>query len=269
MPPSGTVRCRAIYVAAAMDDPVARRIVDSCVTLVSRLGCCLRCPERARRLRCGLPAAAPGAGQARRRRERRCTVPTPRPRSGVPARGRREPPTLTCTYASLTRMQPAHPAQHPGRVPHRDRPACRRAGQRRGRGQRLLQALTREAVPERRPGDADRDRRQRAPRPGLQRPPPQPGRVAGQGSRVQPADTGSRACRPGHRPREPAFERIAHPSVDADGRRTPALRFGDPRVQALAGALCQTLLAATGITSKSLRALDDRTAARPLHPRPD
>jgi hypothetical protein len=53
----------------------------------------------------------------------------------------------------------------------------------------------------------------------------------------------------------PAFERIAHPSVDADGRRTPALRFGDPRVMALAGALCHTLLAATGITNKSLRAL--------------
>jgi hypothetical protein len=53
----------------------------------------------------------------------------------------------------------------------------------------------------------------------------------------------------------PAFERIAYPSTDADGRRTPALRFGDPRVQALAGALCQTLLAATGITNKSLRAL--------------
>jgi len=53
----------------------------------------------------------------------------------------------------------------------------------------------------------------------------------------------------------PAFERIAHPSLTADGRRTPALRFGDPRVQALAGALCTTLLAATGITNKSLRAL--------------
>jgi len=53
----------------------------------------------------------------------------------------------------------------------------------------------------------------------------------------------------------PAFERIAHPSADADGRRTPALRFGDPRVMALAGALCSTLLAATGITNKSLRAL--------------
>jgi hypothetical protein len=53
----------------------------------------------------------------------------------------------------------------------------------------------------------------------------------------------------------PAFERIAHPSLTADGRRTPALRFGDPRVMALAGALCATLPSATGITNKSLRAL--------------
>jgi hypothetical protein len=53
----------------------------------------------------------------------------------------------------------------------------------------------------------------------------------------------------------PAFERIAHPSVDDDGRRTPALRFGDPRVMALAGALRQTLLAATGFTNKNLRVL--------------
>ena len=43
----------------------------------------------------------------------------------------------------------------------------------------------------------------------------------------------------------PAFERIAHPTVDAAGCRTPALRFGDPRVMALTGALYQTLLAAT------------------------
>jgi hypothetical protein len=53
----------------------------------------------------------------------------------------------------------------------------------------------------------------------------------------------------------PAFERIAHPTVDAAGRRTPALRFGDPRVMALTGALCQTLLAATGFTNTSLRAV--------------
>ena len=64
----------------------------------------------------------------------------------------------------------------------------------------------------------------------------------------------------------PAFERIAHPSRSADGRRTPALRFGDPRVMALAGALCATLLAATGITNKSLRALMTGLLAAPYTP---
>jgi hypothetical protein len=53
----------------------------------------------------------------------------------------------------------------------------------------------------------------------------------------------------------PAFERTAHPSVDPAGGRTPALRFGDPRVMALTGALCHTLLAATGFTNKHLRVL--------------
>jgi hypothetical protein len=53
----------------------------------------------------------------------------------------------------------------------------------------------------------------------------------------------------------PAFARIAHPTVDAAGGRTPALRFGDPRVMALTGALCHTLLAATGFTNKHLRVL--------------
>src|SRR5271163_3923715 len=70
-------------------------------------------------------------------------------------------------------------------------------------------------------------------------------------------DTSRRQIRPpqGTVLASPAFERIAHPSVDAEGRRTPALRFGDPRVMALAGALCQTLLAATGFTNKNLRVL--------------
>jgi hypothetical protein len=61
----------------------------------------------------------------------------------------------------------------------------------------------------------------------------------------------------------PAFERIAHPSVDTDGRRTPALRFGDPRVIALAGALSNTLLTAAGITNKSLRTLMTGLLAAP------
>src|SRR6266567_38328 len=53
----------------------------------------------------------------------------------------------------------------------------------------------------------------------------------------------------------PVFERIAHPTVDAAGRRAAAMRFGDSRVQALAGALCHTVCAVTGITNRSLRAL--------------
>jgi len=53
----------------------------------------------------------------------------------------------------------------------------------------------------------------------------------------------------------PVFERIARPTVDAAGRRATAMRFGDSRVQALAGALCVTLCAVTGITNRSLRAL--------------
>ena len=53
----------------------------------------------------------------------------------------------------------------------------------------------------------------------------------------------------------PVFERIAHPTVTAEGRRATAMRFGDSRVQALAGALCVTLGAVTGITNRSLRAL--------------
>jgi hypothetical protein len=52
----------------------------------------------------------------------------------------------------------------------------------------------------------------------------------------------------------PAFERVALPSVTAEGRRAPALRFGDPRVMALVGALLTALSAVTGFTSKSLRA---------------
>jgi hypothetical protein len=51
----------------------------------------------------------------------------------------------------------------------------------------------------------------------------------------------------------PAFERVALSSVTAEGRRAPALRFGDPRVMALLGALYAGL-SALGFTHRSLRA---------------
>jgi hypothetical protein len=51
----------------------------------------------------------------------------------------------------------------------------------------------------------------------------------------------------------PAFERVARPTLQ-DGRRAPALRFGDPRVMALVGALCTCLHVVAGFTNRSLRA---------------
>ena len=64
----------------------------------------------------------------------------------------------------------------------------------------------------------------------------------------------------------PAFERIAHPSVTADGRRTPALRFGDPRVMALAGALCTHAAGSHRHHQQEPARLDDRTARTPPTP---
>jgi hypothetical protein len=51
----------------------------------------------------------------------------------------------------------------------------------------------------------------------------------------------------------PAFERVARPTLE-QGRRAPALRFGDPRVMALVGALCAGLHTVAGFTNRSLRA---------------
>jgi hypothetical protein len=50
------------------------------------------------------------------------------------------------------------------------------------------------------------------------------------------------------------FERI-HQPYNREGQRTGALRFGDTRAIALAGALCCFLPAVTGFTNKSLRGL--------------
>ena len=58
------------------------------------------------------------------------------------------------------------------------------------------------------------------------------------------------------------------PTVTADGRRAPALRFGDPRVMALLGALCAALNT-LGFTHRSLRARVSQTARRVLHHQPD
>ena len=50
------------------------------------------------------------------------------------------------------------------------------------------------------------------------------------------------------------FERT-HQPYNREGQRTGALRFGDPRAMALAGALCMVVHAVTGFTNRSLRGL--------------
>ncbi len=61
----------------------------------------------------------------------------------------------------------------------------------------------------------------------------------------------------------PVIERITKPTVTDDGRKAPALRFGDLRVQALAGAIASMLMAATGITNKTLRGTMTGLLGRP------
>ncbi|MGH3237471.1 MAG: hypothetical protein ACRDOH_30290 [Streptosporangiaceae bacterium] len=61
----------------------------------------------------------------------------------------------------------------------------------------------------------------------------------------------------------PVIERITRPTLTGEGRKAPALRFGDLRVQALAGTLAAMLFAVTGITNRSLRALMTGLLHRP------
>jgi len=51
----------------------------------------------------------------------------------------------------------------------------------------------------------------------------------------------------------PALFERTHQPCNQEGQRTGALRFGDHRAMALAGALCRVVHAATGLTNKSLR----------------
>jgi hypothetical protein len=61
----------------------------------------------------------------------------------------------------------------------------------------------------------------------------------------------------------PVIERLTRPTLTQDGRKAPALRFGDLRVQALAGAIAAMLLTVPGITSKTLRGLMTGLLHRP------
>src|SRR5439155_17471132 len=53
----------------------------------------------------------------------------------------------------------------------------------------------------------------------------------------------------------PTLERVVLPSRTDDGQPAPALRFGDPRVQALLAALCAFPHLLEGVSNRSLRSL--------------
>jgi hypothetical protein len=59
------------------------------------------------------------------------------------------------------------------------------------------------------------------------------------------------------------IERITRPTLTGEGRKAPALRFGDLRVQALAGAIAAMLFTVTGITNQTLRGLMTGLLHRP------
>jgi hypothetical protein len=61
----------------------------------------------------------------------------------------------------------------------------------------------------------------------------------------------------------PVIERITRPTLTGQGRKAPALRFGDLGVQALAGAIAAMLFTVTGITNKTLRGLMTGLLHRP------
>ncbi len=61
----------------------------------------------------------------------------------------------------------------------------------------------------------------------------------------------------------PVIERITRPALTEDGRKAPALRFGDLRVQALAGAIAAMLFTVPGITNRTLRGLMTGLLNRP------
>ena len=158
------------------------------------------------------------------------------------------PVATSCGRRGAADLRPSHHPPHTRHVLHPGRHTrCRRHAQRR------LQVVADQGVLERGSGVADRDRDQRPHRPWLPAPVAQPARTASPRPRRQHPPADAATCRPSCAISTALFERIALPSVE-EGQRTGALRFGDPRVMALAGALCAAVHTIAGFTNRSLRA---------------
>ena len=177
----------------------------------------------------------------------------PRPRV-LRSRGRRQPRRRPAIErGDRVQGKPERPQSQPAhrRLPQRHRP------QRRGRGgQRVLETLPDQAVPQRRARVAHRDRRERSTRPGRQSPPREPRKLQAKARTANHRLLETERAGQNTVLESPAFARISQPTVEDGGQRAPALRFGDPRVMGLAAALASTVHTITGtFTNKSLRAM--------------
>ncbi len=153
------------------------------------------------------------------------------------------PEEISLVFARQLRRPTRHPYPDPDLL-----------GRHRGPNRLSLQALPRQAIPQRRPraphrsgdhkpGDLDVPAR-------LHNLPQLIDKARAVNQRLLMIERAGQSCAIG----SALFERIHQPR-NQGGQRTGTLRFGDQRAIALAGALCHLLPAVTGFTNKSLRGL--------------
>ena len=159
--------------------------------------------------------------------------------------------------------RPDHPAAG-RRVQDQDRPVLRP-----GHPERVLQELPAQAVPEGRRRAAHRDRRQRARRTcGCNRLLPNLPELQAKARAINARLLETETAGQGTALVSPVIERITRPTVTGEGRKAPALRFGDLRVQALAGAARRHAVHGHRHHQQEPARPDDRPAAPPLQHEP-
>ena len=251
---------------ASCDDPAAlQRSATASAPAPCRCGSSGGCPgsrcRSPRRPGCRVLVGAVDAA------DRDLPHPGLRRRLSMPARSSRRCCARTWTWAGRRTSSccsaaasgwAAPPSRRPRRVQDHDRPVLRH-----GHLERVLQELPRQAVPERRHRAAHRDRHQLPDDLGCNRLlanlPELQAKARAINDRLLHTETAGQ----GTALVSPVIERITRPTLTQDGRKAPALRFGDLRVQALAGATAAMLFTVTGITNRSLRALMTGLLHRP------